>query len=71
MERAHSLLLDEQVCSQLGEHQRAEFIFEWLNHLKKRLPVTDRVSTASAGRSHDRSTIINVIRNIKPVPPPG
>uniref|UniRef100_A0A8P4JY70 HEAT repeat-containing protein 5A n=1 Tax=Dicentrarchus labrax TaxID=13489 RepID=A0A8P4JY70_DICLA len=43
MERAHSLLLNEEVCSQLGEHQRVEFIFEWLNHLKKLLPATDRV----------------------------
>uniref|UniRef100_A0A3B4UBB4 HEAT repeat-containing protein 5A n=1 Tax=Seriola dumerili TaxID=41447 RepID=A0A3B4UBB4_SERDU len=43
MERAHSLLLNEEVCNQLGEHQRAEFIFEWLNHLKKLLPSTDRV----------------------------
>ncbi|GAA6234638.1 HEAT repeat-containing protein 5A, partial [Lates japonicus] len=43
MERAHSLLLNEEVCSQLSEHQRAEFIFEWLNHLKKLLPATDRV----------------------------
>ncbi|XP_071355215.1 HEAT repeat-containing protein 5A isoform X3 [Trachinotus anak] len=43
MERAHSLLLNEEVCSQLGEHQRAEFIFEWLNHLKKLLPASDRV----------------------------
>ncbi|KAL7380923.1 hypothetical protein ABVT39_026023 [Epinephelus coioides] len=42
MERAHSLLLNEEVCSQLGEHQRAEFIFEWLNHLKKLLPATER-----------------------------
>ncbi|XP_038585677.1 HEAT repeat-containing protein 5A isoform X2 [Micropterus salmoides] len=42
MERAHSLLLNEEAYSQLGEHQRAEFIFEWLNHLKKLLPATDR-----------------------------
>ncbi|KAM7403791.1 hypothetical protein PAMA_004293 [Pampus argenteus] len=42
MERAHSLLLNEEVCSQLGEHQRAEFIFEWLNHLKKLLAASDR-----------------------------
>lgn len=48
MERAHSLLLDEEACSQLGEHQRAEFIFEWLNHLKKLLPATDRVRAALA-----------------------
>ncbi|XP_070776216.1 HEAT repeat-containing protein 5A [Enoplosus armatus] len=42
MERAHSLLLNEEACTQLGEHQRAEFIFEWLNHLKKLLAATDR-----------------------------
>ncbi|XP_071058667.1 HEAT repeat-containing protein 5A-like [Pseudochaenichthys georgianus] len=42
MERAHSLLLNEEAFSQLAEHQRAEFIFEWLNHLKKLLPATDR-----------------------------
>uniref|UniRef100_A0A7N6F8A7 HEAT repeat-containing protein 5A n=1 Tax=Anabas testudineus TaxID=64144 RepID=A0A7N6F8A7_ANATE len=44
MERAHSLLLNEEACSQLGEHQRSEFILEWLTHLKKLLPATDRVS---------------------------
>uniref|UniRef100_A0A6Q2YC77 HEAT repeat-containing protein 5A n=1 Tax=Esox lucius TaxID=8010 RepID=A0A6Q2YC77_ESOLU len=38
MERAHSLLLNEEACSQLGEHQRAEFVFEWLRFLKKLLP---------------------------------
>ncbi|XP_060939458.1 HEAT repeat-containing protein 5A [Limanda limanda] len=43
MERAHSLLLNEEACNQLAEHQRAEFIFEWLNHLKKLLPAADRV----------------------------
>uniref|UniRef100_A0A6Q2ZLP6 HEAT repeat-containing protein 5A n=1 Tax=Esox lucius TaxID=8010 RepID=A0A6Q2ZLP6_ESOLU len=42
MERAHSLLLNEEACSQLGEHQRAEFVFEWLRFLKKLLPATDR-----------------------------
>ncbi|XP_047467316.1 HEAT repeat-containing protein 5A [Mugil cephalus] len=42
MERAHSLLLNEEVLAQLSEHQKAEFIFEWLNHLKKLLPVTER-----------------------------
>ncbi|XP_068607819.1 HEAT repeat-containing protein 5A [Brachionichthys hirsutus] len=42
MERAHSLLLNEDVWSQLGEHQRAEFVFEWLSHLKKLLPAADR-----------------------------
>ncbi|KAF1375262.1 hypothetical protein PFLUV_G00237750 [Perca fluviatilis] len=43
MERAHSLLLSEAACSQLAEHQRPQFVFEWLTHLKKLLPVTDRV----------------------------
>lgn len=47
MERAHNLLLNEEACSQLGEHQRAAFIFEWLNHLKKLLPTSDRVRTAT------------------------
>ncbi|KAK5857880.1 hypothetical protein PBY51_011093 [Eleginops maclovinus] len=42
MERAHSLLLNEEAFRQLAEHQRAEFIFEWLNHLKKLLPAADR-----------------------------
>ncbi|XP_036928579.1 HEAT repeat-containing protein 5A isoform X7 [Acanthopagrus latus] len=42
MERAHTLLLNEEACSELSEHQRAEFVFEWLNHLKKLLPATDR-----------------------------
>ncbi|XP_069008944.1 HEAT repeat-containing protein 5A isoform X2 [Embiotoca jacksoni] len=42
MERTHSLLLNEEAWSKLGEHQRAEFIFEWLNHLKKLLPATER-----------------------------
>uniref|UniRef100_I3J0L3 HEAT repeat-containing protein 5A n=1 Tax=Oreochromis niloticus TaxID=8128 RepID=I3J0L3_ORENI len=43
MERAHSLLLDEEACNQVGKHQKAEFILEWLNHLKRLLPATDRV----------------------------
>uniref|UniRef100_A0A8C1GY17 HEAT repeat-containing protein 5A n=1 Tax=Cyprinus carpio TaxID=7962 RepID=A0A8C1GY17_CYPCA len=42
MEQAHSLLLNEEACSQLREHQRAEFVFEWLRFLKKLLPATDR-----------------------------
>lgn len=47
MEHSHSLLLNEQLCSQLGEQQRAEFIFEWLTHLKKLLPAVDRVRIMS------------------------
>lgn len=46
MEGAHGLLLDEEACSQLGEHQRAEFLFQWLSHLKKLLPTLDTVRTA-------------------------
>ncbi|XP_016400189.1 HEAT repeat-containing protein 5A isoform X2 [Sinocyclocheilus rhinocerous] len=42
MEQAHSLLLNEEACNQLQEHQRAEFVFEWLRFLKKLLPATDR-----------------------------
>ncbi|KAL2098993.1 hypothetical protein ACEWY4_005473 [Coilia grayii] len=42
MEQAHTLLLNEDACGQLGEHQRAEFVYEWLRFLKKLLPTTDR-----------------------------
>uniref|UniRef100_A0A673BUG6 HEAT repeat-containing protein 5A n=1 Tax=Sphaeramia orbicularis TaxID=375764 RepID=A0A673BUG6_9TELE len=42
MERTQCLLLDEEAVRQLSDHQRAEFIFSWLSHLKKTLPTTDR-----------------------------
>uniref|UniRef100_A0A3Q1B3Z7 HEAT repeat-containing protein 5A n=1 Tax=Amphiprion ocellaris TaxID=80972 RepID=A0A3Q1B3Z7_AMPOC len=42
MERSHGLLLNEEALGQIGEHQRAEFVFEWLTHLKKLLPTVDR-----------------------------
>ncbi|XP_006835427.1 PREDICTED: HEAT repeat-containing protein 5A [Chrysochloris asiatica] len=42
MELAHSLLLNEEACSQLGEVQKAEFIFEWLRYLEKLLLTTSR-----------------------------
>ncbi|KAG7465627.1 hypothetical protein MATL_G00155510 [Megalops atlanticus] len=42
MEQAHSLLLNEKAYSQLGELQRAEFVFEWLRFLKKLLLAADR-----------------------------
>lgn len=42
MELAHSLLLNEEVSSQLGEVQKAEFIFEWLRYLEKLLLATNR-----------------------------
>lgn len=47
MEHSHGLLLDEQLCSQLGDQQRAQFIFEWLTRLKKLLPAADRVRNVS------------------------
>uniref|UniRef100_A0A8C4PIM0 HEAT repeat-containing protein 5A n=1 Tax=Equus asinus asinus TaxID=83772 RepID=A0A8C4PIM0_EQUAS len=37
MELAHSLLLNEEACSQLGEVQKAEFLFDWLRYLDKLL----------------------------------
>ncbi|NXE59375.1 HTR5A protein, partial [Calcarius ornatus] len=42
MELAHSLLLNEEAYNQLGDFQKAEFIFEWLQFLEKLLPVTSR-----------------------------
>ncbi|XP_054827797.1 HEAT repeat-containing protein 5A [Eublepharis macularius] len=42
MELAHSLLLNEEIYNQLGEFQKAEFIFEWLRFLEKLLPATSR-----------------------------
>ncbi|KAM9646403.1 HEAT repeat-containing protein 5A isoform 3-T3 [Trichechus inunguis] len=42
MELAHSLLLNEEACSQLGEVQKVEFIFEWLRYLEKLLLATSR-----------------------------
>ncbi|XP_077421106.1 HEAT repeat-containing protein 5A isoform X2 [Vanacampus margaritifer] len=42
MASVHSLLLNEDACSQLSEHQRAEFIFDWLSRLKKLLPSSDK-----------------------------
>uniref|UniRef100_A0A8C5J255 HEAT repeat-containing protein 5A n=1 Tax=Junco hyemalis TaxID=40217 RepID=A0A8C5J255_JUNHY len=42
MELAHSLLLNEEAYNQLGEFQRAEFIFEWLQFLEKLLPADIR-----------------------------
>uniref|UniRef100_A0A452TXU8 HEAT repeat-containing protein 5A n=1 Tax=Ursus maritimus TaxID=29073 RepID=A0A452TXU8_URSMA len=37
MELAHSLLLNEEAYNQLGEVQKAEFIFDWLRYLEKLL----------------------------------
>uniref|UniRef100_A0A8B9Q371 HEAT repeat-containing protein 5A n=1 Tax=Apteryx owenii TaxID=8824 RepID=A0A8B9Q371_APTOW len=42
MELAHSLLLNEEAYNQLGEFQKAEFIFEWLQFLQKLLPADIR-----------------------------
>lgn len=43
MELAHSLLLNEEAYNQLGEVQKAEFIFEWLRYLEKLLLASSRV----------------------------
>ncbi|XP_046321272.1 HEAT repeat-containing protein 5A isoform X7 [Marmota monax] len=42
MELAHTLLLNEEACSQLSEVQKAEFIFQWLRYLEKLLLATSR-----------------------------
>ncbi|NWJ10468.1 HTR5A protein, partial [Crypturellus undulatus] len=42
MELAHSVLLNEEAYNQLGEFQKAEFIFEWLQFLEKLLPVASK-----------------------------
>jgi hypothetical protein len=41
-ELAHSLLLNEEASNQLGEVQKAEFIFEWLRYLEKLLLATSK-----------------------------
>ncbi|KAM5242315.1 HEAT repeat-containing protein 5A isoform 11-T11 [Hipposideros larvatus] len=42
MELAHSLLLNEEAYNQLGEVQKAEFIFDWLRYLEKLLLATSK-----------------------------
>ncbi|XP_060031204.1 HEAT repeat-containing protein 5A isoform X2 [Erinaceus europaeus] len=42
MELAHNLLLNEEAYKQLGEVQKAEFIFDWLRYLEKLLLTTNR-----------------------------
>lgn len=44
MELAHNLLLNEDAYNQLGEVQKAEFIFDWLRYLEKLLLATSKVS---------------------------
>lgn len=63
MERAQGLLLDEEGCSQLGEHQRAEFVFRWLTHLKKQLPATDRVRCSSRSLGIKPTTLKSFVSN--------
>uniref|UniRef100_A0A8D0A3H4 HEAT repeat-containing protein 5A n=1 Tax=Sander lucioperca TaxID=283035 RepID=A0A8D0A3H4_SANLU len=72
MERAHSLLLSEAACSQLAEHQRPQFIFEWLNHLKKLLPATDRVSSDDVDIKQNQRRLIEQLSGVligSPGPP--
>ncbi|KAG2457702.1 HTR5A protein, partial [Polypterus senegalus] len=42
LDLAHGLLLNEDICSQLSEPQRAEFVFEWLTFLQKLLVAADK-----------------------------
>lgn len=42
MELAHNLLLNEDAYNQLGEVQKAEFIFDWLRYLEKLLLATSK-----------------------------
>ncbi|KAF4102286.1 hypothetical protein G5714_017086 [Onychostoma macrolepis] len=67
MEKAHSLLLNEEACSQLREHQRAEFVFEWLRFLKKLLPATDRADV-----KHNQKRLVEQLTTVlmgSPGPP--
>ncbi|XP_029973021.1 LOW QUALITY PROTEIN: HEAT repeat-containing protein 5A [Salarias fasciatus] len=67
MESAHSLLLNEEACDQLSEHQRAEFIYEWLSHLKKLLAATQRADV----RQHQRRLVeqLSAVLTGSPGPP--
>ncbi|XP_076983119.1 HEAT repeat-containing protein 5A isoform X3 [Tamandua tetradactyla] len=67
MELAHTLLLNEEACSQLGEVQKAEFIFEWLRYLERLLLATSR----SDVREKQKSLVDQLLSllNSSPGPP--
>ncbi|XP_062433895.1 HEAT repeat-containing protein 5A isoform X3 [Rhea pennata] len=67
MELAHSLLLNEEAYNQLGEFQKAEFIFEWLQFLEKLLPVTNRADI----RENQKKLVeqLTSLLNTSPGPP--
>ncbi|XP_044621378.2 HEAT repeat-containing protein 5A isoform X3 [Equus asinus] len=67
MELAHSLLLNEEACSQLGEVQKAEFLFDWLRYLDKLLLSTSR----SVVRERQKTLVEQLLSllNSSPGPP--
>uniref|UniRef100_A0A8C4LGU1 HEAT repeat-containing protein 5A n=1 Tax=Equus asinus asinus TaxID=83772 RepID=A0A8C4LGU1_EQUAS len=66
MELAHSLLLNEEACSQLGEVQKAEFLFDWLRYLDKLL-----LSTSRVGKIRQKTLVEQLLSllNSSPGPP--
>ncbi|XP_045864857.1 HEAT repeat-containing protein 5A isoform X8 [Meles meles] len=60
MELAHSLLVNEEVYNQLGEVQKAEFIFDWLSYLEKLLLATSR----SQGRYEIMLSLQNILNGL-------
>ncbi|XP_074852993.1 HEAT repeat-containing protein 5A isoform X2 [Carettochelys insculpta] len=67
MELAHSLLLNEEAYNQLGEFQKAEFIFEWLRFLEKLLPVTSKADVKEEQKKLTEQLI--ALLNSSPGPP--
>ncbi|XP_028677846.2 HEAT repeat-containing protein 5A isoform X2 [Erpetoichthys calabaricus] len=67
LDLAHGLLLNEDVCSQLSEPQRAEFVFEWLTFLQKLL-----VAAAKADLKEKQKKLVEqltALLNSSPGPP--
>ncbi|XP_074091465.1 HEAT repeat-containing protein 5A isoform X6 [Macrotis lagotis] len=67
MELAHSLLLNEEAYNQLGEVQKAQFVFEWLKFLEKLLLATNKADI----REKQRRIVEQLISllNSSPGPP--
>nr|XP_033808052.1 HEAT repeat-containing protein 5A isoform X2 [Geotrypetes seraphini] len=61
METSHSLLLNEEACSQLAEIQKAEFILEWLRFLEKLLATTSKADVKEKQKKlvEQLSTLLN------------
>ncbi|KAM9064661.1 HEAT repeat-containing protein 5A isoform X2 [Sarcophilus harrisii] len=67
MELAHSLLLNEEAYNQLGEVQKAEFVFEWLKFLEKLLLATNKADIKEKQKSIIEQLIS--LLNSSPGPP--